>query len=512
MTSNNRRIAKNTGLLYIRMLFTMGVSLYTSRVVLNALGVVDFGIYNVVGGVVAMLGFLNGALSSSTSRFLTYELGKKNFDQLKKVFSTTLTIHIALALIILIFAETFGLWFLLNKLVIPHDRMTAALWVYQFSILTCLVSITQVPYNASIIAHEQMNIYAYVSIVEAVLKLLIVYLLVLTGFDKLKAYAVLMFLVGITIAMTYRIYCIRTYSECHYSFQWDKEIYTSIASFSGWSLSGSFTYILLTQGSNILLNMFFGPVVNASRAIAVQVNAAISAFVGNFRMASNPQIVKFYAGNEKQKMKNLVISTTKFSFYLLLFLELPVLLESQMILHIWLGIVPDYALIFMQLTLVDTLITIFDTCLYFVFNAMGRLRENAIISPLIGIWILPVSYVLFKYGFSPVSLFYVVIVKSSILSFIVKPILLYRYAGYKSEDFIKIFLPCVLVTLAGVIPPGLCRYFMDAGWLRLVTICFVSASSVSISVLYLGMDKELRKKIIMMAVSKLNWKKLSRNG
>lgn len=489
------------------MLFTMGVSLYTSRVVLNTLGVIDFGIYNVVGGVVAMLAFLNGTLSTSTSRFLTYELGNKDSNKLSKVFSATLTIHIALVLVVLIFAETFGLWFLLHKLVIPQDRVSAAMWVYQFSVLTCVVSITQVPYNASIIAHEQMNIYAYLSIVETVLKLLIVYLLVLTGFDKLKFYAVLMFVVGLLIAMMYRVYCIRQYPECHFSFQWDKKIYKSIASFSGWSLSGSFTYLLLTEGSNILLNMFFGPAVNASRAIAVQVNIAISSFVNNFRMASNPQIVKLYAVNEKQKMKSLVINTTKFSYYLLLFLELPVLLESQMILNIWLGNVPNYALVFMQLTLIDTLVTIFDTCLYFVFNAMGRLRENAIISPLIGIWVLPVSYIFFKLNFSPVSLFYVVIIKSSILSFVVKPILLYKYADYKTGDFVKIFFPCILVTLTSIIPPGICKYYIDEGWLRLIIICLLSAFSVSLSVLYIGIEKEVRKKIINLIVSKLQWKK-----
>ena len=485
------------------MLFTMAVSLYTSRVVLNALGVVDYGIYNVVGGVVAMISFLNGALSNSTARFLTYELGKEDFNKLKKIFSATLTIHIALAIIIFILAETVGLWFLLNKMVIPDERITATIWVYQFSILTYMVLITQVPYNALIIAHENMEVYAYVSIIEVVLKLLIVYLLIIAGFDKLKFYAVLMFAVGILVAIIYRVFCIRKYKECYYSFQWDKELYKPLINFSGWSLAGSFTFILLRQGANIVLNIFFGPVVNASNAIAGQVNNAILLFVQNFRTASNPQIVKLYAENETQKMKSLVINTTKFSYFLLLFLELPILLEPEIILKIWLGQVPDYLLIFIQLTLINTLLTIFNTCLYFVFNAIGRLKENGIISPLISIWLIPISYLLFKRGFPPESLFYVLIIKSSILSFIVKPVLLCKYADYKSVDFVKIFLPCIIVTLICIFPPLACNQFMEEGWLRLIIVCMVSSLSVSFSVFWFGIEKEMRKKVTNFALSKM---------
>lgn len=502
-TSDNKRIAKNTAMLYVRMFFTMAVTLYTSRVVLRILGVEDFGIYNVVGGIVTMLAFLKGALTTSTIRFLTYELGRKDYERLQHVFSASMTILVAIGIIIFLLAETVGLWFLLNKMTIPESRMEAAVWTYQFSILTFLVAVTQVPYNAIIIAHEKMNIYAYVSIIEVILKLLIVYMLVMIDFDKLKSYAILMFVVYVIITLLYRIYCIRHYKESRFSFHWDKSLYITLANFSGWSLTGNFASVLLTQGSNILLNIFFGPVINASRAIAVQVDTAVSNFVTNFRKAAGPQIVKLYAAGEVKKMKRLILHTTKFSYFLLLILELPVLLETNLILNVWLGIVPDYAIIFIKLTLIYSLITVFDTSLYYVFNAMGRIKENAIISPFISFWVIPISYVLFKYGYSPVILFYVLIVKAVILSFIVKPILLYRYAGYKMKDIVEIFFPCIIVTLFSFIFPVLTIYYLEPGWTRIIIVGIISVLSVGISVLYFGIEKEMRRKVFIFTLSKI---------
>ncbi len=504
VSSSNRRIVKNTGFLYIRMLFTMAVTLYTSRVVLNKLGVDDYGIYSVVGGVVTMLSFLKGALSNSTSRFLAFELGQKKYDRLRKVFSSTLTIHFALAVLVFILAETVGLWFVYNKLVIPPERMSAAIWTYHFSILTVMVTIIQVPYNATIIAHERMNVYAYISIIEVTLKLLIVFFLSVVGFDKLKTYAVLMFLVSIIIALVFKVYCVRLFKEqTRYTFIWDKAMLMSILNFSGWSLTGNFVYMLLLQGGNIILNMFFGTAINASRAISVQVYNVIAKFVTNFRIASNPQIIKLYAENDLEKMKTLVINTSKFSYYLLLFLVLPVLFEANFILRIWLGIVPDYAAIFLQLTLINGLASIFDTSLYSVFIAMGRLKENAIISPLVSIWVIPIAYVLYTLGYSPTTIFYLQIVKSFILSFIIKPILLRKYANYEMKDFIKVFLPCLVVTFISILPVYYINLKIEEGWVRFIFAGVVSVISVTASVFVFGLNAVERKKVLSIVTDKV---------
>jgi len=324
--SNNKRIAKNTGILYFRMLLMLGVNLYTSRVIMNVLGVEDFGIYNVVGGVVTMFTFLSGAMGGSTSRFLTFELGKKNFPQSKKIFSAALGIHFVLALVIFIVAETIGLWLLTHKLVIPVERIEAAHWAYQFSVLSCMISIIQIPYNASIVANERMNIYAYLSLADVVLRLVIVYLLTLADFDKLQVYAILVFSVSVITASIYRIYCKREFAECSFSFHWDKNLYRTMLSYSGWDLIGNLAVIGMGQGLNLLLNVFFGPVVNAARAIAYQVQGAIFGFVSNFLTAVKPQIIKLYAEGSIESMMKLVFSTSKYSFYLLYFLSLPALL------------------------------------------------------------------------------------------------------------------------------------------------------------------------------------------
>lgn len=312
----NKRIAKNTLMLYIRMLFSMVVSLYTARVILNTLGVEDYGTYNVVGGVVALFGFINASLSTGTQRFLTFELGKGDDHQLNRVFSMSLNIHVIIAIIVFLLAETVGLWFLNTQLVIPTGRLYAANWVYQVSILSAIISITQVPYSATIVSHERFNIYAYVGIIEVLLRLLIVLLLVIIPADKLILLAILSFSISAGIALFYRTYSIKKFAECKYIFFWDKPLLKSLLSFSGWSLFGSTSHILLTQGMNILVNLFFGVAVNAARAITVQVEHALNNFVSNFMIAMNPQITKNYAAENLEEMKVLMQRGAKFSFFI----------------------------------------------------------------------------------------------------------------------------------------------------------------------------------------------------
>lgn len=319
-SANSKRIAKNTLLLYFRMLFMMAVSLFTSRVILNTLGVEDYGINNVVGGIVAMFGFINSSMTSATQRYITFALGKGEKERLKTVFSTSLQIHSLIALLIVLLGETIGMWFLYNKMQIPSDRMEAAFWVLQCSIVSTVVMIISVPYNAAIIAHEKMSAFAYISVLEVVLKLLIVYILVVFSVDKLILYAFLFLGIQIFIRFCYSIYCNRHFKETKYRHVWDKALFKEMTGFAAWSLFGNLSAVLFTQGLNMLLNVFFGPAVNAARGVAVQVQHAIQQFVGNFQMALNPQITKNYAKGEMQEMYNLMYRSARFSFYLLFFL------------------------------------------------------------------------------------------------------------------------------------------------------------------------------------------------
>ena len=319
-TSSNKRIAKNTLLLYFRMLLTIAVGLYTSRVVLNTLGVSDYGIYNVVGGIVSMLAFLNSALTAASQRFIAFELGRGDLSKLRKIFCTSVTIHATLAVIIFIIAETIGLWFINTHLNIDANRMVAANWVYQFSIFTFMLTVLSVPYNSCIVAHEHMNAFAYISILEVTLKLLIVYLLLVINYDKLTTYGILVFAVALVVQLTYGIYCKRHFEECAYHFILDKKLFKEMFSFAGWSVVGNLGFSFKDQAANVILNLFFGTVINAARGVALQVNGIIAGFSTNFMMALNPQITKQYASGEIESSMKLVYAGSRFSFFYLLLL------------------------------------------------------------------------------------------------------------------------------------------------------------------------------------------------
>ena len=329
INQNNKRIAKNSLLLYARMLLVMAVTLYTSRVVLRALGVEDYGIYNVVGGVVAMLGFLNGSLTAATSRFLTFELGKGDDGDLNRVFRCSVTVHYLLAVLILLFAETAGLWFVLEKLVIPAERLNAALWAYQCSVFTILVSIVSTPYNALIVAHERMEAFAYISVAEVLLKLGVAFAIIQPVGDKLIVYALLLAFAQFLVRLLYTVYCSRYFPGIRSRLLWDKEISSKIFSFAGWAMNGNLAVMGYTQGLNILLNLFFGPSVNAARGIAVQVQSAVSQFFNNFFIAVIPQIVKSYAQNDLESMHKLIIGSSKYAFFLALLLVVPLMVTTE---------------------------------------------------------------------------------------------------------------------------------------------------------------------------------------
>lgn len=414
-SENNTRIAKNTMFLYFRMILIMLVNLYTSRVILMSLGVEDYGIYNVVGGIVTMFSFLNGSMASSTQRYLTYELGNGNVEKLKKIFSTSLNIHLLLAGLIVILAESIGLLFLNYKLNIPYDRMFAANIVYQFSILTFFINIIQVPYNAALIAHEKMGIYAYISILEVVLKLFVAYVIFYTSIDKLIIYSGLIFLVQLLIRFIYQLYCKRKYVECHFRIIKDIKLYKEMTSFAGWNLFGSMAWICRDQGVNIVVNLFFGPVVNAARAISGQVSGAVMGFISNFQTALNPQITKLYATGETDKMEKLVFKGIKFSFCLLFLIAFPLAINITYILELWLKDVPDYVSGFVVFILIDSLCsTLYGNPLMTSLAATGNIRNYQVFVSLCVLLTLPSAYLLLVLGGNPYSIFIAVILWTNI--------------------------------------------------------------------------------------------------
>lgn len=504
--SDNKRIAKNTIYLYFRMILTMLIALYTSRVILEKLGVDDFGIYNAVGGIVGFLSFLNSALATGSSRFLTFELGTGDAEKLKRTFSSLLTAHIILAGIIVILSETIGLWFLYHKMVIPPERMKAAIYVFHISILTSVLSITQVPYNATIISHEKMSIYAYVSIFEVVAKLCICYLIGIGNGDKLIVYAILIFLVQALLIIFYRVYCRYNFAEAKYNFLWDKTILKPILAFSGWSLFADGTTALSKQGVLILLNMFFTPAVVSARAISLQVNSAANQLVNNFRTAVNPQVVKLYAAKDYEGSKQLLLFSTNISYYLMLMISLPLIFLADPILHFWLGNnVPEYTTIFLQIVIAQSLFQVFDRSFYVPLYAKGQLKENAILTPLFDFLPFPVVYILFRMGYSPVALSWAYLVSSMIIGLIVKPALIVKYVSYTWSEIFSVFLPCLRVTIFATIISLLCYLFIPQSSVGVYIIEALLMMAISLGISYfLGLDKSMRERIKRFIIEKFH--------
>ena len=441
------------------MLFLMAIHLYTSRIILQTLGVEDFGIYNVVGGFVAMFAILSQSLSAAASRFFNYEMAKGNDERLSRVFSTTLVIHIALAIIIAMLAEMIGVWFVNEMLVIPNERMSAANWVFQFSVLTFCLNLIIVPYNATIIAHERMGVFAYISIYEGVSSLLICYLLYISPIDRLVFYATLMFLIRISIMIMNQWYCKKYFPETIFKYSSEKGIYKEIFGFASWNMIGAASGVLRNQGGNILLNLFFGPIVNAARAIANQVLRAVNGFVENFMVAMNPQITKSYASGDWTYMMTLIYKGARYSYYMLLFLCLPILINTGYILHLWLDKVPDHSVLFVQLTLAYTMVESISRPLVTAQLATGKIRNYQIVVGGLQLMNLPLSYVLLKLGFVAETILYVAIALS-VAMLLARLYMLRSMIQLQAWDFIKkvLFNIVVVSIFASVIPIVLYTY------------------------------------------------------
>lgn len=493
-SENIKRIAKNTLLLYIRMLFGMLVSLYTSRVILNTLGVEDYGIYNVVGGVVAMFSIISNSLSVAVSRFLTFELGTGNRNKLQRIFSTSLIIHIALAIIILVAAESIGVWFLNTRMNIPADRMYAANWVLQCSILSFMFNLVSVPYNALIVAHERMKVFAYIGILDVLLRLAVVLSLayMFDGADKLITYSLMLVCVGIFLQGVYVVSCREYFEECRFQRTVDRALLKEMTGFAGWNFIGASSSILKEQGVNIVLNIFGGPSLNAARGIAAQVNSAISGFVSNFMIALNPQITKLYASGEYGYMISLIYRGARFSFYMLLFLSLPIILNTHYVLMLWLNIVPEHVVWFVRLVLISAMCESISNPLITAMLATGNIRNYQIIVGGLQMMNLPVSYVLLRMGFFPEVVLVVAIVISLCCLF-ARLILLRGMINLSARSYLLHVLGNVLVVsvLSLVFPWGVSGYLKD-DFTGFLLSCLVSMVNTGFVIYYIGCTRSER--------------------
>ncbi len=505
---NKKRIAKNTIFLYIRMALNMAIALYTSRVLLRVLGIDDYGLYSVIGGVVVLFSFLNSTLAGSTSRFLTFALGKGEQKEINRVFSASLTNHVFMALLILILAETIGLYLVYNKLVIPPERFHASLWVYQFSIMTAMLTMTQLPYNACIIAHEKMNAFAYLSIGETILKLIVVIVLqFIVSFDRLILYSIMILVITILITLSYRIYCNRHFEECTYHFFWDKALYKKLFSYAGWDLLGGFSVIAQGQGLNILLNMFFGPAVNASRAISVQVQSAIGQFSTNFMMASRPQIIKSYAEGKTNEMLKLVYQVAKYGFALSLFFTLPIFVEMEYILRLWLVNVPEFAVIFCRIMLIISLINVLRNPFIAALHATGNIRLANILCGSLLISTLPIAYLFLKMNFSPISVFGVTFAITFIVQWVdllnLKRLLPISLKSY----FIEVYIPSIFLLLISFSVIYFIPHFFSSSLLRLFIVVCTSWIVLGICSYIIILNSNTRDKIKLKTRNFLNARK-----
>lgn len=474
----------------------MLIGLYTSRAILKALGFDNYGIYNVVGGFVGMFAILSGSLSSSISRFMTFELGKNGTGKLRTTFSSAVSIQLLLSLLIIVIGETIGLWFFYNKMDIPPQRIQAAMWVFQISIVNFCLDLVAVPYTAAIIAHEKMSTFAYISITDAVIKLIIVFLLFVSPMDNLIFYAILMACDALLFRIISGVYCKRHFAECSYRPTINKPLLKEMFGFAGWTFFGSGSYLFVTQGINVLMNTFFGVVLNAARGIATQVEGIITNFVNNFTMSVNPQITKSYSSGEFDYMYTLVCKGAKFSYFLFLFLMLPMVIETDEILHLWLGEYPPYTVIFLRLTLATSAIAVMSNSMVTAILATGKIKKYQIVVGALGFLAFAVVYVLYKIGLPPYTSYYVIFLLF-VSQLTVKFIMVKELTGMPAKRYItEVLVKILVVTAIASILPILCAYCLQPSLLRTIYVVLLCTASSAITIYALGLTNGERSKIV----------------
>ena len=498
--SNSTRIAKNTIFLYLRSFFVLLISLYTSRVILEILGVEDFGIYNVVGGIIGLLSFLNSSMASTYQRYFNFEMGRKNKTALTNLFKSSITVQLIYAIIIVILAETIGLWFLYTQMVIPTDRITAAEWVYQASILSFVLTVFQAPFTALIISNEKMNVFAIVSMLDAILKLVIVFLLPYTNSDKLIAYAILLALITLLDLLIYIVICKKQFSSCKITLNWNKENLKSLINFGGWGMIGSLAYTLKSQGINIILNMFFGPIVNAARGIAYQILYAVEMFATNFQTSFKPQLTKSYAEGNIDYMYKLYYSATKISFYMLWCISLPIIIETPMILGLWLGNnVPEYTVVFTRLILLTALVSAYANPTSAIAYATGNIKRFISWVSGLNLLIVPIGYLFLKLGYSPESTMIISLIMTIMVQ-VVRLFVLKKLLYFSILDYIKrVCIPTFIVFILSPIIPYFIKQIISDSLIGSLLLCIISAISVVILTWVIGLNKE-EKSIILSKI------------
>jgi len=474
-TLNNKRIAKNTAFLYLRMILVLLVSLYTTRIVLSELGVVDYGIYNVVASFVSMFAFLNTSMSNGIQRFYNFTLGSKERTNISQVYSTAIQIQFFLAIILFVLLETVGLWYMYNEMVIPVERFTTALYVFQFSVISMLFVVMQIPFSAAIMAYERMDYFAYVSLFDVSAKLVIAYILVAINGDRLFWYGMMQLMVTIICFSLYYCYVKHQFRILKFIPKIHKSLFKPMLSFSGWNLFGSFAYMIKSQGLNMLLNVFFGPIVNAARGISNMVMGAIQGFQGNIVLAFRPQIVQSYASGEYSRVKSLFYSLSKMSFILLSIFSLPVMLELEYVLHLWLGTnIPDYTYSFTILVLLNMIVSSLNTPVTQVVHATGNMRKYQIVTGSLVCAILPISWAFLKFGYNPNSVYVVSLIMTVINQFACNWVLRTIFPYSLIEYFKKVFIPCLLFLFLTPIIPYLVHDNMDESCGRFILVTFLS--------------------------------------
>lgn len=489
--SNNKRLAKNTLYLYLRTMIVMIISLYTSRVLLQAIGVEDFGIYNLVGGITAMISFLNGTLADGTQRFITFEIGKGYVGRVNKIYSTCMILHIALAIIVVIVLEPIGVWFINNKLQIPADRLIASLWVFHFMLLQLFLSVISVPYNALIIAHEKMSAFAMVSVFESCIRLSISFVLMAcSSIDRLVFYGFLLMISQLLIRSIYIYYCKHNFKTIKFKYEIDKPLIKEIGNFAIWTIIGNFAWICVTQGLNLLLGVFFQPAINAARGIAVQVQQALTTFVKNFQTAINPQITKTYAADQLDEMHTLIFRSSRLSFFLLMFPLIPIFVDAEIILHLWLKTVPNYTTEFIRIILLVSWFNTLGNPLAVGAKASGRIKKYELCSASAKLAVLPIGYITLYLGCQPYSVFVIYLI-FEIIALVLNIIITRKLIHFSLHQYTNECLARIIpVSIITIMVPLVLANFMAPSLLRFVFIVLSTCVIGGTAIYFIGLTKD----------------------
>lgn len=501
LTKDNKLIVKNTFYLYTRTILIILVNFFTARIILDELGITDYGIHNLVGGIISFIGLFQSVMASAVSRFFTIEIGRKNIDKLNKYFKIVLIIYAGIALLFLILSETFGLWFLQNQIIIPTDRINAAFWVFQFSVLSFIASIFTVPYSALIISYEKMNVFALIGVVEVIIKISLVFILVFIKFDKLIFYSFCVFIISFSVYFLNYLYCRKNYLESKFSWYWNIPMFKEMISFSFWSLFGSISSVARNQGLTILLGVFFNPAVNAARGISYQVNDGITQLSNNFFTAVRPQITKDYAKDDLSGMMSLVYGSSRFSFYLLMLIAIPIIIETPFLFEIWLVDTPDYAILFTRLLVITSLVDVLAYPLITAINSKGDIKWYQIITGSILIMTLPISYFFLKIDFPPESVMYVALVISVIAQFSRIFFVNFFFKIKLFDYFKKVIMIISLVFIFSLMPPMIISTYLPSNLFRFILNILVSLFSSSLIIYYIGIERD-EKLIIKNLIKK----------